>query len=294
MKKAISIFAVALYLVACSKDNTEEEPKMGVINATIEENFTDIYKQRENIQVDDYVPYKISIEDNATEGNKAEYRLTPIREGEDYHQMIWKDFGLYLSRNESSADKSKTYITFHKKGVYSFYVRPLVPGTFKHIYELQKFINGKPVGNIVKLQLTFNAVSIKVYYKTKEIWKKIFWPMMEPREEIEKVIINLSLMIDDGDNATDTYLSAPKTTQRYSISYVYLINDAETRKEGLFFKKQKMDLEQKEEDGKLYVKTYPTINSLKILQKLSNLPEYIIEYRDIKVYDDGVTKEVKY
>ena len=101
-------------------------------------------------------------------------------------------------------------------------------------------------------------------------------------------------MIDDGDNATDTYLSAPKTTQRYSISYVYLINDAETRKEGLFFKKQKMDLEQKEEDGKLYVKTYPTINSLKILQKLSNLPEYIIEYRDIKVYDDGVTKEVKY
>ena len=55
-----------------------------------------------------------------------------------------------------------------------------------------------------------------------------------------------------------------------------------------------MDLEQKEEDGKLYVKTYPTINSLKILQKLSNLPEYIIEYRDIKVYDDGVTKEVKY
>ena len=169
-----------------------------------------------------------------------------------------------------------------------------MPGTFKHIYELQKFINGKPVGNIVKLQLTFNAVSIKVYYKTKEIWKKIFWPMMEPREEIEKVIINLSLMIDDGDNATDTYLSAPKTTQRYSISYVYLINDAETRKEGLFFKKQKMDLEQKEEDGKLYVKTYPTINSLKILQKLSNLPEYIIEYRDIKVYDDGVTKEVKY
>ena len=292
MKKAISIFAVALYLVACNKDNTEEENNASVIKASIKENFTDIYKQRENIQVDDYVPYKISIEDNATEEDKAEYRLTPVREGEDYHQMIWKDFGLYLSRNESSADKSKTYITFHKKGVYSLYVRPLVPGTFKHIYELQKFINGKPIGNAVRLQLTFNAVKIRAYYKTKEIWKKVHWGIGFPREDKEKVITTLYFSIDDGYNPTDIYLSAPKTTQRYSVQYV--MDDIETKKEGTFFKRQELELESKEEIASQYKNKWGTkIKQIKILQKLPSLDEYIIEYRDIKVYDDGVTIEWK-
>ena len=291
MKKVISIFAIVLYLVACDKDNTEEENNASVIKASIKENFTDIYKQRENIQVDDYVPYKISIEDNATEEDKAEYRLTSIREGEDYHQMIWKDFGLYLSRNESSADKSKTYITFHKKGVYSLYVRPLVPGTFKHIYELQKFINGKPIGNVVRLQLTFNAVKIRAYYKTKEIWRKKY-NGFRSIEEKDKIITNLYFSIDDGDNPTDIYLSAPKTTQRYSVQYV--MDDIETKKEGTFFKRQELELESKEEIASQYKNKWGTkIKQIKILQKLPSLDEYIIEYRDIKVYDDGVTIEWK-
>jgi hypothetical protein len=72
------------------------------------------------------------------------------------------------------------------------------------------------------------------------------------------------------------------------------MDDIETKKEGTFFKRQELELESKEEIASQYKNKWGTkIKQIKILQKLPSLDEYIIEYRDIKVYDDGVTIEWK-
>ena len=90
MKPIAYILLISSFLVACSKEVTDPN----TYRVTVKENFTDPLKQLENIQVDDYVPYIITLADSKEGG---EYRLTSIKEGERYHQTIGKDFVLSLS-----------------------------------------------------------------------------------------------------------------------------------------------------------------------------------------------------
>ena len=75
MKSTVYILLISSFLVACSKEATDPN----TYRVTVKENFTDSLKQLENIQVDDYVPYTITLTDSKEGG---EYRLTSLKEGE--------------------------------------------------------------------------------------------------------------------------------------------------------------------------------------------------------------------
>ena len=156
MKLVAYILLISCFLAACSKEVTDPN----TYRVTVKENFTDPLKQLENIQVDDYVPYIITLADSKEGG---EYRLTSLKEGEQYHQTIGKDFVLSLTNDpKTPINKEQKYLSFSSKGTHSFYIRPLVPGTFKLTFELQKYIGDKPIGDAVKVNVSFNAVKISL------------------------------------------------------------------------------------------------------------------------------------
>ena len=117
--------------------------------------------------------------------------------------MLWKDFGMYLSKEDKVTLKSEKYISFAKKGTHYFYIRPLVPGTFKHTYELQKYVQGQAIGEPMKRSVSFNAVRIEVFI----------------HKRFDDTFV--SLKVDDGENETDTYLSAEGITQSYKMLIRY-------------------------------------------------------------------------
>jgi hypothetical protein len=198
MKNLLLTLVVFSLLIACSK----ESPEPNIYKAVVKQNFTTPYKKNENIQVNDYVPYIITIEDNKPIDDNTEYRLTPINKGNFYHQKLWVDFGLYLKREDQGIYKNKTYITFSKKGIHNFYIRPLVPGSFKHTYKFQKFVKGEPIGEALTLNLSFNAVIIT--FKESEF------------------IIN-----DGEDEDTDTYFSAKEITESTFSAQVLVKEESE-------------------------------------------------------------------
>ncbi|WP_315190364.1 hypothetical protein [Capnocytophaga sputigena] len=251
-KEVIFIFVAIIFLVACNKE-TDKNPEK--YQATVKENFTDPFKQLENIQVGDYVPYQLTITDNERNDN-VEYRLTPINEGHLYHQKIWVDFGLYLSNEDNTIHKEKSYISFTKKGTHNFYIRPLMPGSFKHTYEFQKFINGEAIGEPIKLSIIFNVVKITIdrtYFK-----------------------------IDDGDEPTDNYLS-PKgiVEQKYNLKAIFINPNAPQKGE---IYKGYGDFKI---NDKIYLKDIPEGNLeeymfLTITQKIDNSQEFVVKYYNLK------------
>ena len=252
-KEVIFIFVAIIFLVACNKDKDKNTEKYQV---TVKENFTSPFKQLENIQVGDYIPYQLTITDSERNDN-IEYRLAPINEENSYHQKIWVDFGLYLNDEDNAIHKEKSYISFRKKGTHNFYIRPLMPGSFKHTYEFQKFINGEAIGNPIKLFITFNAVKITVdrtYFK-----------------------------IDDGDEPTDNYLSTKEIEQRYEVKVVFVNYD----NEGRIFYNSFSEYGDFTINEKNYLKFIPEGNlerydSLGIIQKISDSQNFVITYYNLK------------
>ena len=251
-----TILFVFIVLSCSKKDDSSYN-----LRVMVKENFTDPYKQHENIEVDDYIPYTITIEDSDTNSENAEYRLTPVYEGQSYHQMLWKDFGLYVSNEDKITFKEEKYISFSKKGTHHFYIRPFVPGTFKHTYELQKFVGGEAIGKPIKLNISFNAVNVKVVIMDSFAF----------------------LYVNDGENETDRYLSPEGITQYYKIVTRYKKNGetARTVIEGIL-----------REDGWGYIFesagftgtiTIEAFEQLTIEQKSGDLPPFVIDYYNIKV-----------
>ena len=262
MRQTLYILILILILALCfGSCNKEDRATETTYQAMVKENFTDPYKQHENIVVDDYIPYTITIEDSDTNSENAEYRLTPVYEGQSYHQMLWKDFGLYVSNEDKITFKEEKYISFSKKGTHHFYIRPFVPGTFKHTYELQKFVGGEAIGKPIKLNISFNAVNVKVVIMDSFAF----------------------LYVNDGENETDRYLSPEGITQYYKIVTRYKKNGetARTVIEGIL-----------REDGWGYIFesagftgtiTIEAFEQLTIEQKSGDLPPFVIDYYNIKV-----------
>ena len=62
MKKII--FILGIFLVACSKDKKNAPTDPNTYQATVKENFTDPFKRIENIQINDFIPYTLTIEES--------------------------------------------------------------------------------------------------------------------------------------------------------------------------------------------------------------------------------------
>lgn len=280
---------MGVLLLSCSKEKNNDDSTSSTYQATVKENFTDPLKQLENIQVNDYIPYIIKIEDNDPITEGVEYRLIHIQKEQLYHQTLWKDFGLYLKNdNKTPPNRDKKYISFFGKGVHHFYIRPFVAGTFKHAYELQKYINNKPVGTATKLNISFNAVKINLLFREK---REMVWvdddkqpPSMFVYKKIQmaKITSYLYFTIDDGDEENDNYLSAPNVAQSYDISF--LLHATEGNKSGAFIANQEIELDHKEELEKDYRdKSDTEIKRVTIRQKFPILPDFTIEYHNIKI-----------
>ncbi|WGU69076.1 hypothetical protein QIU19_04245 [Capnocytophaga canimorsus] len=182
---------LATALFSCQKDKVVDEKDF---SATLRENFTDPTKNRYNVQVNDFVPYEITISD-AENKPDTEFRLVPLRESNQYHQTLGTDYTLFVNENTPVT----TYLSFLGGGKHTFLVQPLVPGTFKHTYELQKWKNGVQIGEAKKLNLGFNAVKINVEYI------RYFFTR------------GWVFSIEDGTEPTDDFFSGQGATYEYSF-----------------------------------------------------------------------------
>ncbi|ATA94171.1 hypothetical protein ACILD6_09810 [Capnocytophaga canimorsus] len=260
MKKYISMLLVfCMALLSCSKDNTDDNPN--TYRAVIKQNFKDPFKNPENIQVEDYIPYTITITDSKDDQN-VEYRLISVRENQYYHQTIWKDFGFYLVANDQSPfDVEQKHISFYKKGTHTFYIRPFVPGTFKHTYYLQKLINGKEVGDKIKLTNEFNAVKINVMKG--ERW----------HSPADVATLYYFVYIDDGREQTDNYLNIP---QGGTLSCEITIN-GETYVHRTRYNNEEFYIRDVGETPRL-----GNISLVKLTLRAKGLPDFVVEYHNIK------------
>lgn len=259
---------IGILLLACNKEEKDTTPK--IFKATIKENFTDPLKQIENIQVYDFVPYTITIEDEGEDSDNVEYRLTPIRQqAKIHHQTIWEDFGLYLTNDESKVHlkDDKNYISFFEKGKHNFYIRPREPGTYKHIYEFQKFKDGKPVGETIKFNISFNAVHIYAFQS----------------HYANGEVAGFSIKVSDGEEEGDNYLSDKNISQIYKaevFGYDKYDNTRSLNFTGDFISKKYLAIR----DSKIsYYKKYWGKMNFRIEQKRGDLPVYVIHYYGIYI-----------
>ncbi len=250
MKPIAYILLISSFLVACSKEVTDPN----TYRVTVKENFTDPLKQLENIQVDDYVPYIITLADSKEGG---EYRLTSIKEGERYHQTIGKDFVLSLTNNPNTPiDKEQKYITFTDKGTHNFYIRPLVPGTFKLNFELQKFVGDEPTGDAIKVNVSFNAVKIRL-----TIEQSLF-------SFFDRYYYNM--IIDDGSGEEDTYLSDSNLLTQKTCNVIFDFDGQEQRKEGGFNGRVFTLIKTNDDDSKITIKYIKNNTKVRLSPRFCN------------------------
>lgn len=170
-------------------------------------------------------------------------------------------------------NKEKKYISFTKKGKHKFYIQPFVPGTFKHIYELQKWVNGIQVGESFKLNLKFNVVKIE----TGEVYDGI---ERKPDGSTSFTWCSRFFIIYDGEDEGDNYLSNPDIYQ-YCESTV-----GDVKNTFIFFKEG----EQCRVTSCWVPKNVDIIDRIRIVQKVGDLPEYVIEYHNVKFNNNNKLK----
>ncbi|MDO5104328.1 hypothetical protein [Capnocytophaga sp.] len=216
-----SIFFLAF--ASCSKggNDTEDTPPPVIdpdaFSFSIKNIFNHPEKNLTNIQVGDYIPFAIEIGD--TQDN-ASYSLLLIKENQKHHQTLGKDYELYVDNEKGEKQKMNiqkndalNYVVFDKKGKHYFYIKPLLPGTFKHVYELQKQVDGKIVGSSKKQEILFNSVLLSVWFEREETQSAGLFQHSKHKN-------NFYFKIDDGIEQDDTYLTSQNgITQRYYIEY---------------------------------------------------------------------------
>lgn len=217
MKKFLFLAGITIAFIACSKNNDDEgnpaPPKESSFSASIKEAFTDPYKDLKNILVDDYIPYEITIEDNSSSTEGISYSFISKRD-EEKHQIFNRDFELYTDNEKGEKQKVTTnYLSFSSKEKHKFYIKPIVPGTFQHTYLLQRQINGKPEGQEQAYHINFNAVKITII----------------------KDMLFIGIILEDGINVKDRYLSPEGATQTYSILYDGQTYQGEKQERVIFF-----------------------------------------------------------
>lgn len=253
------LIMVGSFLVACSKESPNPDPN--TYRVLVKENFTDPYKQLENIQVDDYVPYTITLTDSNNSSN-GYYKLTSVKIGDMYNQTVGKDFIFSLTNNQQNTTNTETeQLIFSSKGTHNFYIRSLVSGTFKLFLELQKFVNEKPIGDAIRLKIEFSAVKINIFFHSQPNSNRYY----------------CSLMIDDGLSLESSYLNSPNIIQ--SCQIFYLCDEEECSIKVPYKGKEVLTFWDSSNEATIDIKR------LIITQSLINTTHYTstIEYHNIKL-----------
>lgn len=156
----------------------------------------DSRRKLSNIRVGDMIPYEIEISDTAEE---AVYSFFAVEEGTKFHQVLNKDYQLHIDAKDGEVelDPKQGIIKFPKKGTYTFYIKPLLAGTYRLLFNFQKQKEGKVVGKNLSQEILFNAVNVNVWLEAK---RKSYMPL-----EYENKFF---FSIDDGADQDDIYLTS--------------------------------------------------------------------------------------
>lgn len=278
-----SILALVLLgVVSCRKsDNGGEEIKPAPVQ-TNENTFSikvkdlfsipgrveDSKRKLSNIQVGDLIPYEIEISDTAEE---TVYSFFAVEEGTKFHQVLNKDYQLHIEAKEGEVelDPKQGIIKFSKKGTYTFYIKPLVAGTYRLLFNFQKQKEGKVVGKNLSQEILFNAVNIRVWWEREETQSSNMW-------RHSKHVNNFFFSIDDGNDQDDVYL-----TSREGIHQKYYLKYDGTEYDGDFNQgKIKFARSHEEEVSPPEVKNR-LIERLRIVQIMPDKKQIEIDYHNI-------------
>lgn len=272
--KILFLVSLAVITIACSKSDSGEDNQSpaqvvqqeGSFRLEVEAAFKDPKKNIRNIQVGDYVPYKIKITDEGA-GENVSYSLFPVKEVDDKHQTKGLDFELYVDDgNGRKIQIEEDYVTFSAKGEHVFYIKPVRPGTFILPFKFQKLVNGKVFGNLLPVNINFNAVKITAYTIGRLVW-------------IAKYERLYKFKIEDGGNVKDIYLSSPNVTQVYTAKYEGVQTSQAEFKEGEEF----IFAERRTQVSFIPAFNTNVIEEIRITQRPANQEEYEIVYYNVNI-----------
>jgi hypothetical protein len=277
MKKFLAFISLTICITSCSKDSTnEEQPQQPIeFTATIKDGFTGAYgeeiipyKNLKNIVVGDEIPYTLTINEADSSEPSVKYVLTPITKEDKNHQTR-VDYDFYLENaNGEKVRVTEPYIEFHKIGSYKFYIKPLVPGTFKLPFILQKkMLNGEELKKIELPTLNFNAVRIEL---------KRYLNYSTDRVNIDgesRPVIHYNLKMEDGVNETDIYLSPPG--KEWNKTFIVRCN--RFKYEGAFEEGKVLSFKDKEERDTHH------LASITIVQRKEGQEEFRVTYYNVPI-----------
>ena len=291
MKKYLFIMSLVIASISCSKSEDkavkEEVPKVisDTFSATIKDGFTGengeeliLHKSLKNILVGDYIPYTLTIKEKETSSNeKYVYMLVPIKTSDKNHQFFQVDYELYTD-NEKIRKEENPYIKINGSGKYKFYIKPLVPGSFKIPFKLvkRKVVQKEEkkemqeIGEITFPTVNFNAVKITLLRDNQRVGYKLIKTIFYDN------YYTYRFKMEDGENETDIYLSPPPSDLLYqTFTIKYKEYDNQISSDNLTAGKE---YSIGDKVNKLF-----SIADITIVQKMKEKEELRIEYYDIPI-----------
>ncbi|UZD38641.1 hypothetical protein OL230_00320 [Capnocytophaga ochracea] len=291
MKKYLFIMSLTIALIGCSKSDgdtqKEKTPKVtsDTFSATIKDGFTGengeeliLHRNLKNILVGDLIPYTLTIKEKETSSNeKYVYMLVPIKTSDKNHQFFQVDYEIYTD-NEKIRKEENPYIKINGSGKYKFYIKPLVPGSFKIPFKLvkRKVVQKEEkkemqeIGEITFPTVNFNAVKITLLRDNQRVGYKLIKTIFYDN------YYTYRFKMEDGENETDIYLSPPPSDLLYqTFTIKYKEYDNQISSDNLTAGKE---YSIGDKVNKLF-----SIADITIVQKMKEKEELRIEYYDIPI-----------
>ena len=286
MKKYLFIMSLTIALIGCSKSDGDT-PKVtsDTFSATIKDGFTGengeeliLHRNLKNILVGDLIPYTLTIKEKETSSNeKYVYMLVPIKTSDKNHQFFQVDYEIYTD-NEKIRKEENPYIKINGSGKYKFYIKPLVPGSFKIPFKLvkRKVVQKEEkkemqeIGEITFPTVNFNAVKITLLRDNQRVGYKLIKTIFYDN------YYTYRFKMEDGENETDIYLSPPPSDLLYqTFTIKYKEYDNQISSDNLTAGKE---YSIGDKVNKLF-----SIADITIVQKMKEKEELRIEYYDIPI-----------
>jgi hypothetical protein len=289
MKKLLCLFICSILFLSCSKEEATvtnaptgqppiDQPPLTVGNKLSFKinNPPETERLMNNIQVGEILYFSVDITDGASLPNTT-YKLSTVfdpLEGIKKHQNNGTDYNFNTVEHfKEGGSASINEIVFkEKKG--TFGVKILLPGSFQNVYQIQKFVDNKPVGEPVKQDLLFSAVKISAVSQN-SIQRGI-----TPASTI--YVRSYVFNIDCGEQEFDNYtiISPTKKSISYESSYLGIIKSAPlaNNKQSCLLKDTFVGI------GEI-APFFNNINYIKVFIEYSGGIKTIIEYKNIPISD---------
>lgn len=266
---AITLLATLSFTLSCRDANNEP---ITPVEKKEDVSFTLKADNLNSLQVGDRLKVSIDISDKDT--LNAQYTITPKTENAVFHQIIGKDYKLYVFDDALGAYINTKEIKLSPKKLKSnFYIEILQPGSFQHEYQVEKIVNGKSVAKVNK-EFSFNAVKITAWTYAEQVVPPGTWNRSEHRRYYK-------FIIDDGNEKFDNFLTTTDSkTHTYEVTYA---GDKYTEERGDFSANVEKEFRESRQTKITPEKVPSTIlEEIRIQQKYGNLINNFT-YKDIPV-----------